>query len=147
LAASGAAPVAGRAVADLDLGGAVLTAVSDGPLVLPAGMAFSAMSQAELGPIRVRLGLTGDTIAPVCNVTLMRAGGWVVLFDAGSEPNFMPTTGNLAANLVAAGVAPEKVTDVVFTHAHSDHIWGVLDDFDDPLFPEAAYYIGQEEMN
>ena len=50
-------------------------------------------------------------------------------------------------NLDAVGVAPDDVTDVVFTHAHPDHIWGVLDDFDEPLFFNATHHIGQAEAD
>ncbi|MEO1114842.1 MAG: MBL fold metallo-hydrolase, partial [Pseudomonadota bacterium] len=53
----------------------------------------------------------------------------------------------LVAGLEHAGVAPEDVTHVVFTHAHPDHIWGLLDEFDDPLFADAAYLIGGTEWD
>jgi len=68
-----------------------------------------------------------------------------VLFDAGSGPAFMPSAGKLWEALDAAGVAPDEVTHVLFTHAHPDHLWGVLDDFDDPVFANAAHMIGQAE--
>jgi len=70
-----------------------------------------------------------------------------VLFDAGSGSGFMESAGQLPDSLDALGVAPEDITHVVFTHAHPDHIWGVLDDFDDPVFPDAEYIIGQTEWD
>ena len=40
------------------------------------------------------------------------------------------------------------MTKVVFTHAHPDHLWGALDDFDDePMFPNASYAIAAAEWN
>ena len=36
---------------------------------------------------------------------------------------------------------------MVFTHAHPDHIWGLLDEFDDPLFTEATYMMGRDEWD
>ena len=48
-------------------------------------------------------------------------------------------------SLDAAGVSVDDITHVVFTHAHPDHIWGLLDEFDEPLFYEAAYHIGRQE--
>lgn len=35
----------------------------------------------------------------------------------------------------------------MFTHAHPDHIWGLLDDFGDPQFPEATYMMGRAEWD
>jgi glyoxylase-like metal-dependent hydrolase (beta-lactamase superfamily II) len=78
---------------------------------------------------------------------LMRAGQRTVLFDVGSGPGFSPNSGILLTSLAALGVVPEDVTDVVFTHAHPDHLWGLLDDFDDPLFANASYMIGKTEWD
>jgi len=36
---------------------------------------------------------------------------------------------------------------VLFTHAHPDHIWGLLDDFDDLLFADAEYMMGRAEWD
>ena len=36
---------------------------------------------------------------------------------------------------------------MVFTHAHPDHLWGLLDDFEDPAFPNATYMIGKSEWD
>jgi len=57
----------------------------------------------------------------------------------------MPSAGSMLNGLDAISVAPEDITHVVFTHAHPDHLWGVLDDFDDPVFPDAQMMIGQAE--
>ena len=51
----------------------------------------------------------------------------------------MPTAGKLMTNMQAIGIRPESVTKIVYTHAHPDHIWGTLDDFDEePNFPTPA---------
>jgi glyoxylase-like metal-dependent hydrolase (beta-lactamase superfamily II) len=133
--------------ARIALGDIQLDVVSDGSLTLPGGFIFDPMPQAELLPILENLGQSAEVLTPPCNVTLMRQGGRVVLFDVGSGPDFAPTAGDLLASLEALAVAPDDVTDVVFTHAHPDHLWGVLDDFDDPLFSQARYMIGQAEWD
>src|SRR5690606_3702710 len=61
--------------------------------------------------------------------------------------NFTSSTGRLAEGLTEAGIDPAEVTDVVFTHAHPDHLWGLTDDFDELVFPEADYHIGQVEWD
>ena len=49
--------------------------------------------------------------------------------------------------LSAAGIDPAAVTDVIFTHGHPDHLWGILDDLDELVFPNAAYRMGKAEWN
>ncbi len=133
--------------AQLKLGDMQIDVVSDGSLTLPGSFIFDPMPKDELGPILEKYGQSPDVLTPPCNVTLMRRGDRVVLFDVGSGPDFAPNSGILLESLDALGVTPEDVTDVVFTHAHPDHLWGLLDDFDDPLFSEATYMIGQAEWD
>lgn len=133
--------------AQISLGAIKLDVVSDGSLTLPAGFIFDTMPQDELAPIIQKYGLSSEVLTPPCNVTLMRHGARTVLFDVGSGPDFAPNAGTLLSSLEALGVTPEEVTDVVFTHAHPDHLWGLLDDFDDPLFTKASYMMGQAEWD
>lgn len=135
------------AVAEMALGAARLTTVSDGSLVLPGSFIFEPVPQAVLDPLVADFGLSKDQLTPECNLTLYRDGTNTVLFDAGSGPDFMPTAGTLLESLDALDLAPEDITHVIFTHAHPDHIWGVLDDFDDPLFSEATHMLGRAEWD
>ncbi|MFU1479102.1 MBL fold metallo-hydrolase [Roseovarius sp. C7] len=121
--------------------------VSDGHLSLPRGFYFDGLPEAELAPILAEHGLSGEMIASPCNVTVARRGGDVVLFDCGAGPAFMDSAGRLLDGLETLDIAPEDVTHVVFTHGHPDHLWGVLDDFDDPVFTEARYLMGGAEWN
>lgn len=147
MAASVAMAPAARAWATtkVSLGEFDLFSVSDGNLVLPAQFFFDGLPQDELAVILKRYNVSQDQLEPPCNVTVLRSDTRVVLFDAGAGPGFMPTAGLLLDSLDAIGITPEDVTDVVFTHAHPDHIWGVLDDFDDLVFAEATYWIGETE--
>lgn len=133
--------------AQIAMGDLQLDVLSDGSLTLPGGFIFDTMPQGALTPILEKYQLSQDVLTPPCNVTLMRMDGRVILFDVGSGPDFAPNAGTLLTSLEALEVAPEDVTDVVFTHAHPDHLWGLLDDFDDPLFAEARYMIGQAEWD
>ncbi|NNE53045.1 MAG: MBL fold metallo-hydrolase [Sulfitobacter sp.] len=143
--AAGFSPRAAHA--EITLGDIRLDVVSDGSLTLPGSFIFDGMPKDELQPILDTYGISSEVLTPPCNVTLMRSGDRTVLFDVGSGPDFMPNAGELLDALDALGVAPEDVTDVVFTHAHPDHLWGLLDDFDDPLFTEASYLIGKAEWD
>lgn len=131
----------------LEFGDMTVQTLLDGNLVLPPEFIFGPMPKDGLAPILDRYGLNGPTLTPDCNVTLMQDGTRTVLFDTGSGPAFQASAGKLGDALDAAGVAPEDVTHVVFTHCHPDHLWGVLDDFDEPFFPEAQHMMGRAEWD
>lgn len=121
--------------------------LSDGHLTLPYEFIFGPMPQDIVAPILNEYGIAKGPLMPECNVTLVRDNERTVLFDTGSGVGFQDSAGELVDALDGAGVAPEDVTHVVFTHCHPDHLWGVLDDFDDPLFPEAQHMMGRVEWD
>lgn len=131
----------------LQMGTRSVTSVSDGNLVLPGAMFFDGLPAEEVSAILSQHGLASDQLTPPCNLTLLRQNDMTVLFDAGSGSAFMPSAGEMLDSLDALGIGPEDVTHLVFTHAHPDHLWGVLDDFDDPVFPGAQMMIGQAEWD
>lgn len=132
---------------ELALGEGSLTVVSDGSLVLPMAFFLPDRAPQEVADLFEPRGLPVDAVRPDCNVTLFRRNNQLVLFDAGAGANFQATAGKLGQSLAAAGVDPTDITDVVFTHAHPDHIWGVLDDFDEPAFPAATHWVAQAEWD
>lgn len=140
-------PRAPLAATSATIGDMEVLSVSDGNLVLPGAMFFDGLPQDELNSILAPLNISRDQVEPPCNVTLLRHEDRLILFDAGSGDGFMPSAGALVDSLDAVGVAPDDVTHLVFTHGHPDHLWGVLDDFDDPVFTEAEHMIGQVEWD
>lgn len=128
-------------------GGKTLSVLSDGKLKLPTTMLFDGVAPADYEPLLKKHGVMDETQDRDLNLTLYRDGKRVVLFDVGSGPNFMPTAGKLLDAFDAKGISPDDITDVVFTHAHPDHLWGVFDDFDEPVFPKANYHISQAEWD
>ncbi|MDA3887647.1 MAG: MBL fold metallo-hydrolase [Allgaiera sp.] len=130
----------------LEIGQTRIETLSDGHLVLPRTFVLGDAPQPDADEILASQGVTGQSFAPPCNLTLLRDGTNTVLFDAGSGPDFQPTAGKLSAALDAVGVAPGDVTHLVFTHGHPDHLWGVLDDFGDPLFSGAQHLMGAAEF-
>lgn len=150
LTAALAAPLAPRrlwASSTLALGSFQIDTLSDGNLVLPGDFILGGMPQEEMQAIVAKYGLPTDQLNPPCNVTLLRDGTNTVLFDVGSGPDFQPTAGKLSEALEAMGLTPDDITHVLFTHGHPDHLWGLLDDFDEPVFPNAEYMIGQAEFD
>ncbi|QEE36060.1 MBL fold metallo-hydrolase [Octadecabacter sp. SW4] len=133
-------------MAQTSLGGFTLTSLSDGELRLPLSMALEYVPQDMRAEVTQQYGF-GETVTPPCNVTLLQTDSHNILFDVGAGPEFMSSAGFLLDALDAAGLTPDDITDVVFTHAHPDHIWGLVDDFDDLLFTNASYMIGQAEWD
>ncbi|WP_232405700.1 MBL fold metallo-hydrolase [Pseudophaeobacter flagellatus] len=133
--------------AGLTIGDMQLQTLSDGHLVLPRAMLFAGLEPAAVDQILQAKGIGAGPIEPPINVTLLRHGNRVVLFDTGAGPSFQASAGRLLSVLETAGLSPEEVTHVVFTHCHPDHLWGVLDDFDDPLFSNADYLMGRVEWD
>lgn len=131
----------------LTLGAKRIDTIHDGSLVLPGNFIFEPMPQDALAPILQQYNLPRDRLTPDCNMTLVRDEDNVILFDVGSGPSFQPTAGKALQALEALDLSVEDVTHIVFTHGHPDHLWGLLDDFDDPLFPNATHMIGKTEWD
>jgi len=129
------------------IGKGTVDIVSDGHLELPIAMVLGRVPEADRSAFLAANNLASDVVRSSLNLTLYRDGERTVLFDVGSGPSFMPSAGKLGAALEAAGIAADDVTHVVFTHAHPDHIWGVLDDFDELVFSNAQYLMSMPEWD
>ena len=152
LATLGGMAVLGRssfafAKTKIEVGSNEVISISDGHLLLPRSMLFDGLPQTPLEEILSKHGISSDQLMRPCNLTLLRQDENLVLFDAGSGAGFMPSAGDMLENLGQEDVSAEDITHVVFTHGHPDHLWGILDDFDDPVFPNAEILIGQTEWD
>ncbi|MFN3658567.1 MAG: MBL fold metallo-hydrolase [Pseudolabrys sp.] len=124
-----------------------VSVVSDGHLVLPTSFLAAGAPPPERDAILKAAGQTGEQYQSPTNLTLIRAGADLILVDMGSGDRFMPTAGKLAENLKAAGIDKGKITKVVFTHGHPDHLWGAVDDLDDLVTPDATFYVAAKEWD
>jgi len=121
-------------------------AISDGTFSYPTGWFFSNVPQEQLeGSLRDHDLPLNQVVSPY-TCLLVNAGKEKVLIDTGAD-GLAPTTGDLMKNLKAEGITPEEITTVVLTHAHPDHIGGVLDTGGKPAFPNARYLMSRTEWD
>lgn len=88
---------------------------------------------------------TTDYITLTHNVLLFLRNSRIILIDAGNGDTATGEGGHLISNLNAIGITPDMVTDVVLTHAHVDHLGGLINVHQQLTFPMAAIHIAQEE--
>jgi len=124
-----------------------VTVVSDGHLVLPTSFLAPDAPPAERDALLKAAGETGEQYNSPTNVTLIRTAGDLILVDMGSGDRFMPSAGKLWDNLKAAGVDKAKITKVVFTHGHPDHLWGTVDELDELVTPDAIFFVAGAEWD
>ncbi len=113
-------------------------AINDGTFSYPTGWFFSNVSQGQLEESLRDHDFPLNQVVSPYTCLLVNAGKERILIDTGAD-GLAPTTGDLLKNLKAEGITPEEITTVVLTHAHPDHIGGVLDADGKPAFPNARY--------
>jgi glyoxylase-like metal-dependent hydrolase (beta-lactamase superfamily II) len=126
------------------------TVVSDGilPLGEPSG-SFLGTSKEEIGKMLTDNFLSPANVVLEQNILVLNTGDRMVLFDTGmgTSTMFGPTTGKLLSTLKAAGIDPKDIDAVVATHAHCDHVWGIMADDGSRNFPNAQIYISQADFD
>ena len=132
------------------LGDAEVTVVSDGPLPLgdPSGT-FTGVPKEEVKKMLSDHFLSPDNVVLEQNSPIVNTGDKLILFDTGmgTSKAFGPTTGRQQKSMMEAGIKPGDIDAVVFSHAHIDHIGGIVGEDGKPLFPNAQYYIAQSDFD
>ncbi len=130
------------------LGDADVTIISDGTMSMPLDWVLPGRPREEIASVFKSEGRTLGELSLQVNTTVIRRGRETILVDTGAGPDFAPQRGKLADNLAKAGIKPEAVTLVVFTHAHPDHFWGVVDPLDgSSMFPNARHLMTSMERD
>ena len=140
------APATGAVSSTVKLGAFEITVVSDGSLTLPLSLALPGREVAEVNALLEAGGLPRDMVLSQVNVAVVKTPDALILVDTGGGADFMPTIGKLPDHLEAAGISADKITHVVFTHAHADHLWGVIDPFEGgSRFANARHLMSEAE--
>jgi glyoxylase-like metal-dependent hydrolase (beta-lactamase superfamily II) len=132
------------------LGAAEVTVVSDGPLPLgDPSSTFLGVPKEEVKKMLTDNFLSPDNVVLEQNSPIVNIGDKLVLFDTGmgTSKAFGPTTGRQQKSMAEAGIKAEDIDAVVCSHAHIDHIGGIVGADDKPLFPNAQVYIAQSDFD
>jgi len=141
--APGQGTTPGAALYTAPLGSFRITALLDGMAPLGRGFFFGG---AEVDQVLAAAGIGPDAVPAPVSAFLIQSADRTILIDAGmgQQETLGPGFGRLTAGLAAAGVAPEDVDMVVVTHAHPDHVGGLIRD-GAPVFANAELAIGEVE--
>jgi glyoxylase-like metal-dependent hydrolase (beta-lactamase superfamily II) len=126
-----------------NVGDLIITAVSDG--YLHASFDFLAnIDPADASRMQENAGITDHTSIHI-NCYLVRGSGRTILIDAGAG-GFKQWGGRLTANLLLAGIEPSDIDAILLTHAHPDHVGGLMDASGAAVFPNAELVAHHQEV-
>jgi glyoxylase-like metal-dependent hydrolase (beta-lactamase superfamily II) len=132
------------------VGGFECTVVSDGPLRLGAATAelFKGYTQERIDAVLGANFLDRNNFQVEQNALVVNTGEKLVLIDTGMgfRKVYGPRSGRLLANLRAAGIDSASIDVVALSHAHPDHVWGLVGEDGKPNFPNAQIYITQADL-
>jgi glyoxylase-like metal-dependent hydrolase (beta-lactamase superfamily II) len=122
-------------------------ALRDGALEFPNDSKTFGVGRtsAEVTELLTGTGLPTDRLELSIQPLLVKTADRVLLFDTGAGANMGSSGGRLPASMAAARIDPASVTDVFISHAHGDHVGGLLRAEGALAFPNAAIHISSPE--
>jgi glyoxylase-like metal-dependent hydrolase (beta-lactamase superfamily II) len=134
-------------VRDFILGEFAATALRDGTLSFPNDNQVFGIGHtpAEVAALLKSAGQPTDKLELSLQPLLIRTEERVLLFDTGAGDNFGPSAGRLLQSMAEAGFAPVTVTDIFISHAHGDHVGGLVNAKGELNFPNATIHMSAPE--
>ncbi len=128
----------------LQLGDFEIIALYDGAVQLDTKLLHN-VAPADLIQLLERKFVAHPKMQTAVNAYLINTGDHLVLIDAGAGSLFGASLGFVHKNMEASGYRPEQVDTVILTHMHRDHIGGLNDGNDQPLYAKAKVWVAAAE--
>jgi glyoxylase-like metal-dependent hydrolase (beta-lactamase superfamily II) len=120
--------------------------VSDGLLKLPPLPTYAPTADPkEVERAMVERFWSPNELALYFNAIYVDTGTHKVLIDTGAGVELGAGLAKLTQNLRSIGIQPQDIDTVIITHAHPDHIGGIVATDGRLTFPNARYYILEAE--
>ena len=132
------------------VGTAEVTAIYDGIFEKPHDPSF--FKNASVDDTKAALakgGLPVDFVSIPITVVVVKIGDKYILCDSGTGGQLAgatETAGRLSAGMTAAGIDPAKISTILISHFHPDHIFGLMEKgTNKPIYPNAEIIVNEVE--
>ncbi len=120
--------------------------ISDGLLKVPPLPIYAPIADPEdVKRAMIERFWSADELFLYFNALYIDTGAHKVLIDTGAGVELGAGLAKLTRNLRSVGVQPQDIDTVILTHAHPDHIGGIVATDGRLTFPNAKYYISDAE--
>jgi glyoxylase-like metal-dependent hydrolase (beta-lactamase superfamily II) len=129
------------------IGSVEVTALYDGMWAKPHDPAFiKNASVEETKEALQKAGLRTDVVSVPLTVVVLTIGGRHIMVDAGSGAQWQSTAQGVLGPMKAAGIDPAKVSTILISHFHPDHIFGLMEkETNKPVFADAEIVVSATE--
>lgn len=141
------APFANSAIYRFRIGDNEAFAIQCGSLTIkPEWPSFATEPSAAEFAAAMHETIPAGTVRMPFNVLLLDWNGEYVLIDSG-EPGRAGAPPPVVALLRELGITPDQIAHVVLTHAHFDHLGGLVDGAERPVFSKARHHVFKTEAD
>lgn len=130
----------------LAVGDYEVTALFDGYNDLSPEL-LKGLTQSQIRALLARRSIETPGVQTAFNAFLVNTGKQLILVDTGAGQCIGATAGMLSDNMKAAGYQPSQVDTILLTHLHLDHVCGLVDAQQKPLFANATVYVAKAEAD